>query len=340
MSQPSADAKAVVRAAEALTKQVRRIADTLTTPVVRYEVAADDDGPTTPATTCSAQHHGTDRLVPTACIRAAHHEDPKHSDGSGFHWTEAVAVYPTDSTVKVSPPLPRPAEEIEDERAVREREATTLHLRCPYCADRQLIPRRQLVEHIARLHPDVETEGPADDEDAQRTARRASLRNLLDRLDRSTVHHYDEAQLLRQHVEAEIREADTAREVARGNRRHVQHLAREIDRLTAEVDQAQAAIERVRAAVKWARHNHPGLVHVHDRLRAALDGTEQPEPPARNFAAYQAAIARVALILREEREHREQTDPSERQDCVMCGADHFAEIRDAIKGKQPTTEGN
>ncbi|BBC35246.1 hypothetical protein SGFS_065400 [Streptomyces graminofaciens] len=63
--------------------------------------------------------------------------------------------------------------------------------------------------------------------------------------------------------------------------------------------------------------------------------TQQQPVPGRNFAAYQAAIVRVALVLREAREHREQTDPSERQDCVMCGADHFAEIRDAIKGKQP-----
>ncbi|MFD7996864.1 hypothetical protein [Streptomyces mexicanus] len=45
----SPDAKAVVRAADALTTQVRRIADALTTPVVKYEVRTDDDA-TTPIT--------------------------------------------------------------------------------------------------------------------------------------------------------------------------------------------------------------------------------------------------------------------------------------------------
>ncbi|MFF8485197.1 hypothetical protein [Streptomyces antibioticus] len=50
MSQPSVDAQAVVRAAEALTTQVRRIADAMETPVVTDGRAADD-GPTSPATT-------------------------------------------------------------------------------------------------------------------------------------------------------------------------------------------------------------------------------------------------------------------------------------------------
>ncbi|MEV8042426.1 hypothetical protein AB0P02_01095 [Streptomyces griseoluteus] len=81
---------------------------------------------------------------------------------------------------------------------------------------------------------------PAADEDAERTARRASTRNLLARLERSLygpIAH--EVALLRQHVEAEIREANTAREVARGNLRHVQVLI-------PELEQAQAAIARVR----------------------------------------------------------------------------------------------
>jgi len=48
----SPDARAVVRAAEALTTQVRRIADALSTPVVRYEVATDDDATTTGDDAC------------------------------------------------------------------------------------------------------------------------------------------------------------------------------------------------------------------------------------------------------------------------------------------------
>ena len=47
------------------------------------------------------------------------------------------------------------------------------------------------------------------------TARRASLRNLLDRAARGILVSPGEGALLRQHVEAEIREADTARAEAR-----------------------------------------------------------------------------------------------------------------------------
>ena len=340
MSQPSPDAKAVVRAAEALTTQVRRIADALSTTAVRYEVAAiddattpddgprcvcgdhiewwtgpgdsagwihrpligsapltvhqvrlapaADDGPTTPATTCSARYAGA--LVVGDCIRAAGHiSDTDHTDASGRHYGEKLAVYPTDSTVSVAHWHPV-AEQLAGERQelagmvgafvdaqVQHARAAEDRLPCPYCGDRQLIPRPQLVEHIARLHPDVKTEGPAADEDAQRTARRESLRNLLDRLDRSTVHHYDEAQLLRQHVETDIREADTARAVAAGNKRHVQIMYGE---LTA----AQAAIKRVRAECQAIAHqvygqhdeDDDGMREAVGRVIAALDGTEQP----------------------------------------------------------------
>lgn len=31
---------------------------------------------------------------------------------------------------------------------------------CPWCGDRQLIPRHQMTEHVARLHPDVRTVSP------------------------------------------------------------------------------------------------------------------------------------------------------------------------------------
>ncbi|MDT0472983.1 hypothetical protein RM863_12700 [Streptomyces sp. DSM 41014] len=80
----------------------------------------------------------------------------------------------------------------------------------------------------------------ADDEETLRYLRREGLLVLLARLQRGRTLTAAEALALRQHVEAEIREANTAREVARGNRRHVQILA-------PELAAAQAAIERVRA---------------------------------------------------------------------------------------------
>ncbi|MFB7597226.1 hypothetical protein [Streptomyces sp. NPDC056160] len=99
---------------------------------------------------------------------------------------------------------------------------------------------------------------PAADEDAQRTARRRSLRVLINRVNNGVVLAPDEAQLLARHVATEICDANTARTA------------------TAELAEAQAAIERVRGAAKWIRRNYPGISHVHERLAAALDGTEQP----------------------------------------------------------------
>lgn len=214
MSQPSPDAKAVVRAAEALTTQVRRIADALETPAVRYDVAAHDD-PTT----------GDDDAVAPTCW---HTEPGSPCDWDRCRQPDRLAAGDPGTDPATTPPL----------------------------------------------GPQLRA---AAEEDAQRTTRRDSLRNLLDRLDRSTVHHYDEAQLLRQHIETEIREADTARSVAAGNKRHVQVMYGE---LTA----AQAAIERARAECAaiarevYGQHDEDddGKREAVGRVIAALDGTEPP----------------------------------------------------------------
>jgi hypothetical protein len=108
-------------------------------------------------------------------------------------------------------------------------------------------------------HPHPE---PAD-EDALRTARRDQLRVLLSRADRGVL-TTAEAAILRQHVEAEMRDVDTARAVAAGNKRHVQVMYGE---LTA----AQAAIERVQQACHDLPHE------CARRILAALDGTERTE---------------------------------------------------------------
>ena len=81
---------------------------------------------------------------------------------------------------------------------------------------------------------------PATDEDAQRTARRESLLNLLGRAQRTGL-TCEEGDLLRGHVETEIREADTAQEVARGNLRHVQLLVPELEQAN---EAARRALEQ------------------------------------------------------------------------------------------------
>ncbi|MEU8537544.1 hypothetical protein [Streptomyces parvulus] len=104
-------------------------------------------------------------------------------------------------------------------------------------------------------------QAPAADEDAQRAARRDSLRNLLARLERTQL-HATEIYLLRQHAEAEMREVDTARAVAAGNKRHVQLLYAELQEAQKQTRQAEELLsvahetsnrsetERTRAVVR------------------------------------------------------------------------------------------
>ncbi|MFG3048113.1 hypothetical protein ACGFZR_24675 [Streptomyces sp. NPDC048241] len=205
MTQPTYDARAVVRAIDALTTQVKRVADATATPV-----ADGDDGPATPVVTV--------------------HGDPDMSSAAREALGALVGVATrqmTEAPPAVGAPLP----------ACRIMETRT----CPPsyngpCGDRP----------CARFESDDPapwqdgTTAPAADEDALRLLRREGLLVLLTRLQRGRTLTEDEAATLRHHVETEIREANTAREVARGNRAHVQHIVPEIDRLTAELERANA----------------------------------------------------------------------------------------------------
>ncbi|MGQ4358540.1 hypothetical protein [Streptomyces sp. SAS_272] len=79
-----------------------------------------------------------------------------------------------------------------------------------------------------------------EDEDARRAGRRSNIRERLEQLGRRGILGTSAAELLRNQVEAEMREADTARAVAASNLRHVKTLV-------PELEAAQSAIERVRA---------------------------------------------------------------------------------------------
>lgn len=200
----SPDVKAVVGAVDALTTQVRRLADALPTPVVEPVLDADDDATTacpTPLThnwgcgcpTDEAPTADEDDDPPTACW---HTEPDTPCDWNICRQPERLAAGDRGTDPATTPRLGP---------ALRQRAQ----------------------------------QAPVVDEDAQRTARRDSTRNLLDRLAHRGYLSNDETALLRQHVEAETREHDTVRAVARSNRQHVQHLATEIDRLTAELEDAE-----------------------------------------------------------------------------------------------------
>jgi hypothetical protein len=199
VSLTSPDARAVVRAIDALTEEVRRLADAQPAPVDN-EATTADDGPT-PAFTS-----------------------------------------PIAGRIEVREP-------------------------CPWCADRPMIPRTLMDEHVARLHPEVHTGGPgipvpdaespaADEDQTLRWARRESLLVLVTRVQRGRALTEDEARTLREHVETEMHEAE----------------------------QARAAIERVRAIPEsWEQMPKGRHVYIHEAartVRAALDGTEQPTTEA------------------------------------------------------------
>ena len=262
MSQTSPDARAVVRALDALTTQVRRLADAHQTPTDDTPTTADD-GP--------------------RCLCG----DPIEQTGDPAYWIH-------------SPGSDTP------------------------CLDaRPALPARKVAHHIpAEAYAAWTEQAPDADEDAQRTARRDSLRNLLARLDRRQLHG-DETDLLRQHVEAEIRDADTVRAVARGNLRHFRTIAAELEQEQAasrglagkireqreflagvrgELAEAQAAIARVRAECAAMERDmqgseDDGMRTAIVRVLAALDGTDQTttEQPSTCTATIPDALGSAAL---------------------------------------------
>ncbi|NEE12012.1 hypothetical protein G3M58_36840 [Streptomyces sp. SID7499] len=134
-------------------------------------------------------------------------------------------------------------------------------------------------------------EAPAADEDTLRWTRRESLTILINRILNGLHISSAEAGLLRQHVEAEIREHDTARsevqrlglmvdEYGRGAR----HLSEQLRKARRAADLLAGAHRRAEQLEAAAREvlGICGDQHsdVQDILRAALDGTEQPTTEA------------------------------------------------------------
>lgn len=114
---------------------------------------------------------------------------------------------------------------------------------------------------------------PAADEDVMRVARLDSLGVLLTRISNGIRLTADEARLLMDHIDVEVRESTTAREIARGNLRHVKTLV-------PELEAAQAAIERVRAVLAdpllaTTDPERAGERYLARQVRAALDDPKE-----------------------------------------------------------------
>ncbi|WP_445524771.1 hypothetical protein [Streptomyces cyslabdanicus] len=184
---------------------------------------------------------------------------------------------------------------------------------------------RTLETIVNRVREAVGTSEPAPAapaDDAQRTARRASIRNLLDRAGRGILIGGTEGELLRQQVEAEMRLSDQrvaqAEERAEGRAQAAEqradiyqaawHSARDrahkatkrtrhdaetyetqtaaLRRQLARAEQAEAAAERVRTLLPDAPVDDFLAAGIRPAdLRAALDGTEQPPSPTPTDAA-------------------------------------------------------
>lgn len=292
MSPLSPDAKAVVRAVDALTTQVRRLADTLSTPRVidlnGTRTTRDDDS-TTPVACplCPSLRYFTGPADATDHFRTAHPEQ-QLVDGP---WPMLV---PPDGT------LSTPATEADDAPTTANDDASAacriMETRtCPTsyageCGDRP----------CARFESDDPApwtdQAPADDEEALRTARRDQLGLLLSRAGRGVLTP-DEATLLRQHVETEMRDADTARARAE-QAEDLLHVAHETsNRSEAERAAAVAELERMRGL----------LTAEHKRANDAIDRETRAEEAAEEARAERDAADRARAEAQRDRDQHAVT---------------------------------
>lgn len=380
MPQPSPDARAVVTAVDRLMTQVKRVADAMTLPIDQYEaadMAAADDAPSTPATTCSARHQRPGGLL-AECIRAAHHEPRLHTDSDGRNWSDAVAIYPTDDRperssfrIGVAPGTPpgvvvvahgnpdmspeareavdalvgvatrqmqqtpaaagptTPADDGDTACRIMETRSCPTSYAGP-CGDRP----------CARFESDdptpwTEQVPAADENQALRWSRRESLLVLLTRLQRGRALTEGEAATLRQHVETEMREADTARTEALRLTRTDRTLRGHLDQARADLDRAKEierdrdrlAAERDRWQERAAEARHERDVAVEDLAIASRLRDEA-----------QAAIERVRKAL-DDRPPILNAEGQGVSDYETGWRDHDHVVRAALDGTdQPTTE--
>ncbi|MEV7394918.1 hypothetical protein [Streptomyces sp. NPDC091215] len=271
MTAISQDGRAIVDAVNRVRAEIGRLADALTTPVVRTEVVSHGDATT------------TRRAVPlaTPCAACTH----------PFNWhTAGVCQFGDEET------------------------------RCSCIA----FAVGERVEPMDPVHILGAEASDTDEEQTLRLLRRESLLVLLSRLQRGRPVTEAEADTLRTHVETEIREADTARSVAAGNKRHVQAIV-------PDLEQAQAAIERARKlASRWAVLRAYGGAAT--ELRRALDGTE-PTTEQSDVEALHAKLDEATATLRRV---RAVTKDWEHRILPRSEAHRlFIDVRDALAGPRP-----
>ncbi|MFJ1964871.1 hypothetical protein [Streptomyces massasporeus] len=217
---------------------------------------------------------------------------------------------------------------------------------------------RGLLEHVGvdTTGQDITVAGrivdpaPATDEDALRATRRESARVILDRATRGIALRSDESALLRQHFDAETREHDTARSVARSNLRHVKTLVPELEahareneqlltdlhRLRTELEQAQSRVRQLETdyatVARWRNEQAERADQAEELLRIAHETSNRSETER---ASAQADVERVRTLATDAQQRCRQR----RDDYETGRYDLATALLDALDGtEQPTTE--
>jgi chromosome segregation ATPase len=241
----SPDVRAVVRALDALTTQVRRIADQRSTPVVApsgYQPTGVRPEPTTSPDTPSplADDAPAPNLLHVLVDRAAR---GVLTEGEAATFRRRVEQLRAGRETWKGK-----AEEIERDR---DRIAT------------QLEKLRAVLEYEHKRANDAIDREESAEQAAEEQRRRADIAETELRVLRAGLRANGADPTQIQNLWAQIRLRnrqwrDTKRDLA----------------------DAQAVIERVREVARWLRRNYPALTHVRGRLADALDGTEQPTTEA------------------------------------------------------------
>ncbi|MFM9542292.1 hypothetical protein [Streptomyces turgidiscabies] len=343
--------QSIASSIDALTTQVKRIANTLTPPVaiVRDGVMTPlNDDAVMPATTCSARHHGFPGDH-RQCIRAGQHPGD-HGDGHGFRWSDTVAVYPvgTRTLAVCNQPGPwgdahaciRPADHRDDHEAHDgcgwhdgqteapasvPNYATSLmgievHVPCPYCSGSPMYARHEITGHIASKHPEHVPPVRSDDAACRRMETRTcppSYNGPCGDRPCARFESEDPTPWL------DTAEAPTAEE-------------------------ADATIERVHSVVRlWAPKLLPRseAYRLLTDLRVALDSTEQATTHQPSYADLRAAYDESWQLIEMQKDFLVTlrrlvlTATSEDEDmrperCILagerCGRGHLVELYDAL----------
>ncbi|MFF8447901.1 hypothetical protein ACF06Q_09390 [Streptomyces leeuwenhoekii] len=171
---------------------------------------------------------------------------------------------------------------------------------CPWCADRPMIPRSLMDEHVARLHPEVQTIDAAADPAVQAPATdRAALRDRIAQAlvrydwnaglsgrDTPSEHHYGEADAVLAVLPPTVDQATVLREAAD-----------ELGRMDYDTDSRDYGYDTYRDA--W----NGGVMDSAEKLRRMADEAQPAETDAETATLSPAERTMLTYALDQAQEH-------------------------------------